>query len=63
MAYVTSERDPEVVYHTTRGSCDCPDSVRRLAQRTDLATPLGQYWCKHAYAVALMGLAHVELQP
>lgn len=61
-AHVTSERDPEVVYHVSRWSCDCPDSQRRLAQRTDATTPLGHYWCKHQYAVALMGLAHVELQ-
>lgn len=62
MAHVTSERDPEVVYHVSRWSCECPDSQRRLAQRTDDTTPLGQYWCKHQYSVALMGLAHVELQ-
>lgn len=61
-AHVTSGSDAEVVYHVTRWACECPDSVRRLAQRTDATTPLGHYWCKHQYAGALMGLAHVELQ-
>jgi hypothetical protein len=61
VAHVTSERDPEVVYHVTRWQCDCPDSQRRLAQRTDASTPLGHFWCKHQYGVALMGLAHVNL--
>ena len=62
LALVRSGREAEVVYTVSRWSCECYDSRRRLEQRTDDTTPLGHYWCKHQYAVALMGLAHVELQ-
>ena len=61
VAHVTSERDPEVVYHVSRWSCDCPDSVRRREQADPQMAP-GRLFCKHQFAVALMAMAHLNLQ-
>ena len=60
MAYVTSERDPEVWYQTTRLDCDCPDSVRRRTHADPQAAP-GTVFCKHQFAVCLLAMAHVNL--
>lgn len=61
VAHVTSERDPEVVYHVhSRGGCDCPDGQRRVIELADAAP--GVRGCKHWYAVALLAMAHLHLQ-
>jgi hypothetical protein len=60
-AHVTSETDPEVVYHVhARGGCDCYDAMRRLEQMPDAAP--GARACKHWYAVVLTAMAHLNLQ-
>lgn len=61
MAYVTSERDPEVWYQVTRWDCDCPDSVRRRTHADPQAAP-GTVFCKHQFAVCLLAMAHLNLQ-
>ncbi|HSF30289.1 MAG TPA: hypothetical protein VLK82_07440 [Candidatus Tectomicrobia bacterium] len=59
-AHVTSEKDPEVVYHVhSRGGCDCYDACRRLEQMPDAAP--GVRACKHWYAAVLMAMAHVNV--
>lgn len=59
-AHVTSEKDPEIVYHVhSRGGCDCYDAQRRREQMPE--EPLGVRACKHWYAAALTAMAHLNL--